>query len=114
MNIDLSYLEDITGGDKEMMVEMLDLFIEDIPKQVSLIEETIRQKELSNLAAESHKLKPTLQYIGLFDMFEIVKELEIIGKSGEFSVKIESLINTLQEHSLDAIPLLKKEREALT
>lgn len=114
MNIDLSYLEDITGGDKEMMVEMLNLFIEDIPHQVTLIQDLAQQKDLSSLGSESHKLKPTLQYVGLIEMYEIIKELENLGKSGDHSDKIISLTKKLKEYSVEALPLLLKKKEDLS
>lgn len=113
MNIDLSYLEDITGGDKEMTIEMLDLFIEDIPTQVSKIHELAKDKELLKLGAESHKLKPTLQYVGLFNMYEVVKRLEELGKSGAFSDDIIELVNSLVEFSKEAVPLLVSKRMEL-
>lgn len=114
MNIDLSYLEDITGGDKEMMIEMLDLFIEDIPEQISLIKTHANEKNLSKLGSETHKLKPTLQYVGLFEMFEIIKELEESAKSGVYSEEINSLANKVSEYSKEAIPLLHNKRKELS
>ena len=113
MNIDLSYLVDITGGDNEMMIEMLDLFIEDIPEQISIIKTLASEKHLSKLGSETHKLKPTLQYVGLIEMFEIIKELEKLAKSGVYSEEIQSLSNKVSEYSEQAIPLLLQKREEL-
>ncbi len=111
MNIDLSYLEDITGGDKEMMIEMLDLFIEDIPDQIGIIKKLAEEKDLKKLGSEAHKLKPTLQYVGFFEMFELIKELEVLSKSGVYSDEILSLTKKVEELSNKAIPILKEKRE---
>ncbi len=113
MNIDLSYLEDITGGDKEMIIEMLDLFIEDIPKQVTLVKELAEKQDLEMLARETHKLKPTLQYVGLFEIYEVIKELELLSKSGEFSPAINP--SAIKAYTLckEALPSLIKKRDEL-
>lgn len=111
MNLDLSYLEDITAGDSEMMFEMLNLFIEDIPVQVSNIEEFANSRSMAKLGAEAHKLKPTTQYIGLSRMFELVKELEMIGKSETYSEKIIPLVNELKDEAARAVPLLIEKKE---
>lgn len=111
LNINLSYLEDITGGDREMMLEMLDLFINDIPAQVNIIKELSQNKDLINLGSEAHKLKPTLQYVGLFEMFELVKGLEALSKSGKYSNDLETIVMKLEELSNQCIPLLNEKRE---
>lgn len=107
MNIDLSYLEDITGGDKEMMLEMLNLFIEDIPSQVEKIREAVEKKNMKTLRAESHKLKPTLQYVGLNEMYEVIKRLEAIGKSNEYSNEADTLAQELATEMNVNLPLLE-------
>lgn len=56
MNIDLSYLEEITEGDKDMMLEMLTLFVEDIPNQVEAIQKHAADQNLAGVGSESHKL----------------------------------------------------------
>ncbi len=111
MNIDLSYLEDITGGDKEMMLEMLTLFIEDIPVQVELIRIAVEEKNMKALSTESHKLKPALQYVGFNEMYELVKKLEVVGKSGGTPEQAEKLMRALTQQTKESLPLLKKTAE---
>ena len=111
MNIDLSYLEDITGSDKDMMLEMLNLFIEDIPSQVEKIREAVEEKDMKSLGTESHKLKPTLQYVGLNEMYELVKKLEAIGKSGEYTNEVSNLTQELVNKTKISLPLLEAKAE---
>ena len=111
MNIDLSYLEDITGGDNEMMLEMLNLFIEDIPSQVDKINIAVEEKNMKSLGTEAHKLKPTLQYVGLNEMYELIKKLEVIGKSGKYSKEVEVLTRQLKNKMNTGMPLLEAATE---
>ena len=40
--LDLTYLEEVTGGSSEMIVEMLKLFLNDTPDQLSSIERNVK------------------------------------------------------------------------
>jgi len=113
--INLSYLEDITGGDRAMVLEMLDLFIRDIPVHIEKIETLYTSQNLVDLAKEAHKLKPTLQYIGLTGMFEDIKLLEEIAKSGFFDEpKLKELVERLKESTIKCVPALISKREELS
>lgn len=111
MNIDLSYLEEITEGDKDMMLEMLTLFVDDIPNQVQAIQEHAANQNLVGIGSESHKLKPTLQYAGLHSMYQTVKRLEDLGKAGVETDEISSLITKLGEEMEEALSSLEAKKK---
>ena len=66
MIVDLTLLKNVVGDDREMLLDMLDLFVEDIPAQVSNITTFAEQRKAVELGTEAHKLKATLQYVGFF------------------------------------------------
>ena len=111
VKVDLSYLEEITSGDKDVMLEMIGLFIRDIPKQVEAIAGFAASRDLKGLAAESHRLKPTLQYAGLTQMHEYNLKLETIGKSGEYSEEIPDLVDKLEAELKAMLPELVAAQE---
>lgn len=108
--IDLSYLEEITGGDNEMMLEMLDLFISDIPTHVQNIRSYANDGKLIEMGKEAHKVKPTMQYIGLGDMLELVKTLETYGKNEESDKDIDSLVSQLEIKTEEILPMLEEKK----
>ncbi len=114
MNIDLSYLEDITGGDRAVILEMLDLFIRDIPIQIQKIHNHYQSSEMIEMGKEAHKVKPTLQYIGLSNMFEDIKAIEQIVKTGENKASLEEIISRLQSATEECVPALIAKREQLS
>lgn len=114
MIINLSYLEEITGGDKAMILEMLDLFIRDIPGQVQKIHEFHNSSDLVAVGKEAHRLKPTLQYIGLTGMFEDIKAVEQIVKTNSNVDKLDELVKSLQEAVLECVPALKAKKAELS
>jgi HPt (histidine-containing phosphotransfer) domain-containing protein len=111
--INLTYLQEITGGDDEMMVEMINLFLEDIPSYLKMMEKHYQVGEFTQIGMQAHKLKPTLQYAGLSQMVELIKEVESIGKSGEQTDKIPDLLEALNKQKEQAIPALEKKKEEI-
>lgn len=78
--LDLSYLEEITGGSLEVMHEMLVLFQNETPSQISILQERASNEDWEGVRAEAHKIKPTFQYLGLNNIYKSVLELEVVAK----------------------------------
>lgn len=113
MNINLSYLEDITGGDTSVILEMLDLFIQDIPKHTGNMMAFFKEGNLEDLAKEAHMLKPTVQYVGLFQMHEDLKQIESLAKNSDDSEKIGELLESVKAEAEVSVPALKAKRAEL-
>ncbi len=113
MKVNLSYLEDITGGDTTVIIEMLDLFIQDIPKHTSNMVSYFQEGKLLDVAREAHMLKPTVQYVGLFQLYEDLKELEALARK-EFNVdRISELLESIKSEAKISVPALKAKRAEL-
>ena len=112
--IDLSYLEEITSGEKEVMCEMLDLFIRDIPAHVAAIVNFAASKNMEELGAEAHKLKPAFLYIGLTELSEDSKKLETIGRDGEFTTEVPGLVEKLKSETPGIVSQLQEARKRVS
>lgn len=113
MSINLSYLEDITGGDIEVMQEMLDLFIKDVPIHVTSIEHNFKSGKIEEVAIEAHKVKPAMQYIGETELFEVIQQIEVIAKKKEGLDQLPELVRVLSNRLETLIESLKQKREEL-
>lgn len=112
ISVDLTYLNEIVGGDSEMMNEMLDLFISEFPINVAAIRKAYENKDWRELGAEAHKIKPTLLYIGLASLNTIALKLEGIGKTQKGTENAASLFSELEDGIKQAIPqLIEKKKE---
>ena len=113
MPLNLSYLEEITGGDIDMMKEMLDLFITDIPVHLANIEKYFNDGDFKKMGTEAHQVKPTMQYIGELDMYELVKEIELTVKQEKNTDPLPNLINDLLKKQNACINELREKRAEL-
>lgn len=67
IKIDLSYLDEVAGGNAEFIIEMIDIFLQQTPGYVSGLNGAIAEKDWKRIAEIAHKIKPTLTFMGLND-----------------------------------------------
>ncbi|MGN8226185.1 Hpt domain-containing protein [Gracilimonas sp. BCB1] len=112
--IDLSYLENITGGDNEVMIEMIDLMLSETPKHIKKIKQAHGKQSWKELGAESHKLKPMFLYVGLTALNEIAQDLEKFGKEATNLKSIPGLIDKLEQGYLEVVDELTSKKDELS
>jgi HPt (histidine-containing phosphotransfer) domain-containing protein len=63
--VDLSYLNDLSRGNKVFIKEMLSIFIAENPAEMNAIENAINEVNYDLIRSTAHKLKSTIPFIGL-------------------------------------------------
>lgn len=94
---DLSYLEEMGMGDDSLVIEMVELFLENTPESLSQLRKYHTEENWSQLAAEAHKLKPNLSYVGLEGAKKKVIEIEKSAKNQTNLDSVEGKINEIEE-----------------
>jgi HPt (histidine-containing phosphotransfer) domain-containing protein len=64
-NLDLSYLQDVANGSNEFMIEMIQLFLDQTPGYFEQLDQLIKDLNWPLVAEISHKIKPTLTFMGI-------------------------------------------------
>ncbi len=80
---DLSQLLVNTGGDVELLDELVDLFAEDCPGQVENIAGAIQGGDPKRLAEAAHKLKGAVANFGAKTTQDLAFKLERLGREGD-------------------------------
>ena len=65
MDLDLSYLRDVASGSAEFMIEMIDIFLDQTPEYFEKLDEAVKAKDWKTVADVSHKIKPTMVFMGV-------------------------------------------------
>ncbi len=112
--LDLSYLEEVTGGNSEMIVEMLRLFVNDTPDQLSNIERNVKDGDWDAVRAEAHKLKPTFQYVGMDGTHLLVAEVETKARNREQIERIPELVDSIIQNFNDVLGSLESKIKELS
>lgn len=78
--IDFDYLDEITGGDREFQVELIQTFLEDMPICLAALNKALQEKDLKVIESRAHQLKGASGAVGIWRMSELAKQLELQAK----------------------------------
>ncbi|MEK6478298.1 Hpt domain-containing protein [Catalinimonas sp. 4WD22] len=97
---DLTYLYTLSDGDIDFMQEMVSAFISEIPETISLFEQYLKSEDWQAIGMLAHKIKPSIQTMGLNHTYELMKIIEVNGKKqqevDELPTHTAQLLKTLR------------------
>jgi HPt (histidine-containing phosphotransfer) domain-containing protein len=74
-----------TGGDRQLLKEVIGLFRKDSPRSLGRIERALRKRDGDALRLAAHALKGAIATVGSSAGRETAAELEMMAKSGRFA-----------------------------
>ena len=81
--INVSYLEEVCGGSKEIVSEMIGIFKDQVTEFYDEMSKLLEEKNYYDLGLLAHKAKSSLAIMGMEDMAMKLKDLELKAKTGE-------------------------------
>jgi HPt (histidine-containing phosphotransfer) domain-containing protein len=106
---DLTFVTDIAKGNKEFIKSLIDVFIVNTPAVVNEMIEAKNAGEWDKVGKLAHKLKSTIDTMGLHTVKELIRFIETNAKTQADLVSIPQKIETLYTVVQDCIIQLKKE-----
>jgi len=91
--IDLSYLREMSGGNKELILEMISIFTAQVKEFRSEMDHLLQNKQYDLLGKLAHKAKSSVSIMGLNDLAIQLKDLENSAGSGK---KVETYAGTIE------------------
>ena len=92
---DLTYLNQVFHGNESMVQEIVQLFLSQAPQFGQDMTACIRQARWSDLHPLAHKLKSSVNMLGMAGLLPLVLDIERISKFGEEPTKLPELVSTL-------------------
>jgi PAS domain S-box-containing protein len=110
LNIDLNYLKEFSGGDSGFMKEMIAMFLEQMPQELSTLSTLLTNEEWYQIGKLAHKMKPNYLMMGMEDQKDIAKSIEemCLGEDIDTSV-VKKLSAQLIADTEAAMPLIETE-----
>ncbi len=109
-HINLDYVMGVADYDKELVSEMIDIFIKTVPQQIRKLEQMLRVGDFEGAKDVIHKITPNFKYMGIDNANPILKYLKKNIKKTQKSKLIEKQVNQLKEITKLSIEILKKEK----
>ena len=109
--LDLSYLDEIMGDDKNLKMEMIELFIQNVPIDVALLEKAIIEQDIIEIKKLAHHMKSSLSMFSLDSEVEFLEQTERNASTSmisseiteEFALFKSKLIETIEASNATGI-----------
>ena len=76
-DLDLNYLHQLSGNDKDFEQHILTQFLEQVPSELSQLENSIKTDDFETIRRTAHSLKSTVGYVGLAnDLHPYLEQIE--------------------------------------
>ncbi len=112
--IDLCYLFKSVSGKKEPMLELIQIFLDQIPADIALINEAVIKADYLKIKQISHRMKSTVSVMGISKLNPVLQQMEDLGAAATDINKIKKLSHQLIEICNKAIAEAEIEKNILS
>ncbi|MFT6176734.1 MAG: HPt (histidine-containing phosphotransfer) domain-containing protein [Bacteroidia bacterium] len=99
---DLEQLNSIAAGNPDFVIKMVNMFLDMTPGLVDRIEAGLQTQDWAEVRSAAHKMKPSVDMMGISSLRDIVRRIEGNAKSETNLEQIPELYFTLTE-TLDKV-----------
>jgi PAS domain S-box-containing protein len=111
---DLTYLRERTKSNINLMLEMLEAYLEQTPALINALTKSFKDEDWEILQATSHKIIPSFSIIGMSSEFEtIARNVQEYAVSRQKLKGIQEMVNQLEHGCMQACEELTEEYQTL-
>ena len=109
LQYNLSKVYEISENDNEFALQIASLFLEEVPFEIQEMKSAIEQKDYSQTYASAHKIKPTLDLLGMDMAYEDVLFIIDWTREGGKRKEIKEVFRSLKTRIGAAADEIKKD-----
>lgn len=109
LHYNLAKVYAISDNDQDFVNEILTLFVNDVPEDLAQIKEGIKNKDYKQAYAFAHKIKPSLDLLGMTVAFEEILQVEAWTKAEGKRKDVEYIFDSIKSQVKEAIKEIKKD-----
>lgn len=94
---DLGQIEAISAGNNEFVAKMVNMFLDTTPDHLAQIEEFIQTEQWKEVGLIAHKIKPSIDLMGIEALHDVIRSIEQSGKNEENLDELPGLYATLSQ-----------------
>jgi len=95
--IDIKKALEMVDGDRDLLKELISMFINDFPDKINSMEDAIKEKNYAKLREISHNIKGASGNLGLTKIYDLCLKLENMAKEKKIN-KASDIIVDLKNH----------------
>lgn len=101
--IDMTYLEEMSGGKKELIVEMISIFKKQVPDFIDTMRVYVKEENWKALGKISHKAKASAAIMGMNQLAADLKAFELMTNTRENTSQYDKYISHFDNRFQGAI-----------
>jgi HPt (histidine-containing phosphotransfer) domain-containing protein len=105
----LSKVYAISDNDVEFAKQIVVLFLEEVPIEITSIKDGLEEKDYNKVYHAAHKIKPTLDLLGMDPAYEDVVAVENWSRAEGKRKEIKDIVKSLKEYVSKTVKELKKD-----
>ncbi|WP_445452254.1 Hpt domain-containing protein [Flavobacterium sp. 25HG05S-40] len=109
INYNLAKVYALSDNDTEFVMQIINLFVTEVPEDMKEIEAGIKEKDHKRAYAYAHKIKPTLDLLGMTVAHQEILEVEAWTKVEGKRKEIDATFESIQSQVDKAIKEIKKD-----
>ena len=109
LKYNLSKVYAVSDNDADFVKQILKLFVTEIPEDLRQIKEGIKKKDHQQAYSFAHKIKPTLDLMGMNVAFEEILQVEAWAKSEGKKKEIIETFRSVKKQVYDAVKEINKD-----
>jgi HPt (histidine-containing phosphotransfer) domain-containing protein len=109
LHYNLSKVYAISDDDPDFVKQILSLFLEEVPAEVKNIKEGLKEKGHTKVYHAAHKIKPTLDLLGMDLAYDDVLNIEKWTKAEGKKKEIKDVVKSLRGLVKLAVKEIKKD-----
>lgn len=102
----LNYISDTLGGKKNLIREILEAFIIQVPEELKNLNEAIFRSDYPDIRRAAHTMKSSVSLISVMELMNLLEEIENLGNQAASISEISALnskLNCICKKALDEI-----------
>ena len=111
LNYNLSKVYALSDNDPEFVMQIISLFVSEVPQDLKQIRLGIQDKDHKLAYAYAHKIKPTLDLLGMTMAHEEILQVEAWTRAEGKKKEIEATFESIESQVEKAIKEIKKDFE---
>ena len=111
MNLD--FLEKFTGGDQELTIQLMEIFLKQVPEAVQKLSHSIASHDWTETHAVSHKIKSSIAIFELNELKKLITNIEEYSRDKVNLEKIPNAFSAFREGTRYAVRNLEAELKKL-
>lgn len=109
LNYNLAKVYALSDNDPEFVMQIISLFVTEVPQDLTQIKLGIKTKDHKLAYAYAHKIKPTLDLLGMTVAFEEILQVEAWTKREGKRKEINDIYDSIELQIEKAVKEIKKD-----